>query len=327
MSDSVELQRARYNAIYAPTSETWLYPRTAGLHAVLLHMLQAELQPGTRVLDVGCGAGRLSLYCARAGADVTGVDFSEDAIALARLGAHACGLTNARFEVGAAGGVHGGPFDIILLVGVLEHLPDPAVIFQDLARQLAPGGCVVAACPAFSNLRGHSYRTLGELFGWPMSLADLHQVTLRHVRAWGATAGLTCVRTAGALFEGPWTAADRDMRKRVPAAARDANVSAPLHFDAYLTWLETECTDVGQRLLALWIEQGLLRRAPAVAELTVRDLDGLDEAHRQKLVLYLTLDQAGDMTWSDVEPVSLLGGETIYFLRREREPRASGGGE
>lgn len=327
MTDSAEVQRARYAAIYAPTSDTWLYPRTAGLHTVLLHLLQPQLRPGVRVLDVGCGAGRLSLYCARAGAEVTGVDFSEEAIQLARLGARVCGMTNARFEVGSADVVSGGPFDVVLLIGVLEHLPEPAAILAGLRRQLAPGGCIVAACPAFSNLRGYSYRTLGELFGWPMSLADLHQVTLRQVRDWAAVAGLTCERTAGALFEGPWTAMARDMGKRVPAAARDAKCAQPLRLDSYLAWLDAESVDVGQRLLTLWSQQGLMHRAPAVAELPVRDLTGLDEAHRQKLVLYLTLDRAGDMTWSDVEPISLLGGETIYFLRRHGEFQAPGVGE
>jgi SAM-dependent methyltransferase len=55
------------------------------------------LEPGQRVLDVGCGPGRHSLALARRGFEVVGVDLSPDFIALAREGASAEGLS-ARFE-------------------------------------------------------------------------------------------------------------------------------------------------------------------------------------------------------------------------------------
>src|SRR5438132_11835889 len=58
-----------------------------------------ELDPGERVLDVGCGPGRHALALARRGIDVVGVDLSDDFISLARDAAAAEGLP-ARFEVG-----------------------------------------------------------------------------------------------------------------------------------------------------------------------------------------------------------------------------------
>src|SRR5437773_12245398 len=57
-----------------------------------------ELDPGERVLDVGCGPGRHAFALARLGIDVVGVDLSEDFIALARDAA-ADGLP-VRFEIG-----------------------------------------------------------------------------------------------------------------------------------------------------------------------------------------------------------------------------------
>src|SRR6266568_6059685 len=47
--------------------------------------------PGTRLLDVGCGAGQLALIAARAGAEVTGCDIASNWIANARARAAAEG--------------------------------------------------------------------------------------------------------------------------------------------------------------------------------------------------------------------------------------------
>src|ERR671929_2052546 len=44
----------------------------------------AVVQPGDRVLDACCGTGDLAMAAARAGADVTGVDFSEEMLLRAR---------------------------------------------------------------------------------------------------------------------------------------------------------------------------------------------------------------------------------------------------
>src|SRR5918995_583992 len=40
--------------------------------------------PGMRVLDAGCGRGEVALACARAGAEVAGVDYSPDAVEITR---------------------------------------------------------------------------------------------------------------------------------------------------------------------------------------------------------------------------------------------------
>ncbi|MBI2920190.1 MAG: methyltransferase domain-containing protein [Planctomycetes bacterium] len=310
---TTEQQLERYRRIYAAGSDVWLYPRTAGLHAVLLDFLEGHLA-GKRVLDVGCGAGRMSLYCARVARDVVGVDFESQAVDLASVGAELCGLENVKFEAGEATEAQGS-FDTILLVGVAEHLPEVVPVLRKLKARLNPGGQMLLACPGFSNLRGWSYQTIGRLFGWPMSLADLRQVDLPMVERWAIELGLRLDRVAGALYEGVWgESAVTDMLKRTPNAARDAKHPGPLNLDAYRSWLSEE-SRVARAMLEQWKKQGWVRLAKPPAPLPVRIPTVLDPAISNKLRAYLSLDQAGDLSWSDTPPVNRLGGEGIYVLR------------
>jgi ubiquinone/menaquinone biosynthesis C-methylase UbiE len=55
-----------------------------------------------RVIDVGCGDGRMALGCAPYASEVEGVDPDPEAIRLARVRARALGAANAHFRVGVA---------------------------------------------------------------------------------------------------------------------------------------------------------------------------------------------------------------------------------
>ena len=62
----------------------------------------AGLVRGKRVIDIGCGDGRMALACAAYASEVVGVDPDAEAIRAARAKARALGATRARFEVGVA---------------------------------------------------------------------------------------------------------------------------------------------------------------------------------------------------------------------------------
>jgi SAM-dependent methyltransferase len=96
--------------------------------------------PGSRVVDVGCGAGTAVAELAAIGADAVGIDAAEEAIAFAREH-HPDG----RFEVGDA---HRLPFPDESLDGYraekLYHaLDDPDKACADAHRVLVPGGRIV----------------------------------------------------------------------------------------------------------------------------------------------------------------------------------------
>lgn len=82
----------------------------------LRHHGAPALVRGKRVLDLGCGDGRLALGAARYAKSVVGLDIEADLIASARRRARAAGLRNVRFEVGAGQSLPfaDGSFDVVI---------------------------------------------------------------------------------------------------------------------------------------------------------------------------------------------------------------------
>ena len=103
-----------------------------------------RLQPGERLLDIGCGWGSLLIHAAgRHGVRAVGVTLSEEQAALARERVRDAGLAD-RVEVRVADyrEVHDGPYDKVASVGMVEHvgLANLAAYGQTIARLLRPGG-------------------------------------------------------------------------------------------------------------------------------------------------------------------------------------------
>ncbi|MBU4038729.1 MAG: cyclopropane-fatty-acyl-phospholipid synthase family protein [Alphaproteobacteria bacterium] len=104
------------------------------------------LQPGQRVLDIGCGWGGLALTLAEAaGAHVTGITLSEEQLAAARSRAASRGLADrTAFRLQDYRDV-AGPFDRIVSVGMFEHVgpPNYQAYFDAVARLLTDDGVAV----------------------------------------------------------------------------------------------------------------------------------------------------------------------------------------
>ncbi len=108
-----------------------------------------------RVLDVGCGSGRIGEFVLDAGAGhYVGVDFSAPMIELARarlerFGDRAELLVDDFLEAEIA-----GPFEVVLGLGLFDYLPEPERFAGRMFSMCAPGGCVVGSFPAFSPVKG-----------------------------------------------------------------------------------------------------------------------------------------------------------------------------
>jgi ubiquinone/menaquinone biosynthesis C-methylase UbiE len=97
------------------------------------------IEPGVRVLDVGCGVGRWSSMLAKRGAWVTGMDLSPTMIDEARRRAKASGVGDrCRFLVQDLARLDAGEqFDLVIGVTVLQHILDPSALRDAVQRMSA----------------------------------------------------------------------------------------------------------------------------------------------------------------------------------------------
>ena len=104
--------------------------------------VSALLQPGARVLDLGCGEGRDSVFFAARGCDVTGVDVSASGLRKAERLARAHGVSVRWVRGDVAHGIPNGPFDLVYSCGAIHYVPkrQRARLVSRLKAVTQPGG-------------------------------------------------------------------------------------------------------------------------------------------------------------------------------------------
>jgi SAM-dependent methyltransferase len=149
--ERAEIERSSVEAVLTPDSSLRVGPRTLARYQAPLARTPYPLEyayyllgdvHGRRIVDFGCGSGANSVLLSGRGAEVWGVDISEDLIRIAARRLAVNGRAGgARFVVGSA---HDLPFpdgsvDVVFGIAILHHL-DLRLVSREVHRVLRPGG-------------------------------------------------------------------------------------------------------------------------------------------------------------------------------------------
>jgi ubiquinone/menaquinone biosynthesis C-methylase UbiE len=139
--------RAFYEGVWAglpEDPEPWAWRRRRAL-------LLGAVQPGERVLDLGCGAGRFVAALREAGAEPVGVELAEAALERARRN-----VPGADLRLVAPDGslpLGHGEVDLVWCSEVLEHVPDTIAFLTEIRRVLKRGGRLLVTVPDHGRLK------------------------------------------------------------------------------------------------------------------------------------------------------------------------------
>ena len=122
-------------------------------------------QPGERIVDLGCGSGQLTERIAAAGAIVTGIDYSPDMIAQARINYPAARYPNLDFRLAEATTFSvDSAADAVFSNAALHWVKDQNAAIAAIGRALRPGGRFVAELGGKGNI-GTIMESLGAILG------------------------------------------------------------------------------------------------------------------------------------------------------------------
>ncbi len=122
-----------------------------------------NIAPGTRLLDVACGAGQLTLPAARQGVQVTGLDLAANLVRQARAKAAEEGLT-VQIDEGDAESLPypDASFDAVMsLIGSM-FAPRPELVASEMIRVCRPGGRLIMGNWTPEGHIGQMFKTIGK---------------------------------------------------------------------------------------------------------------------------------------------------------------------
>jgi SAM-dependent methyltransferase len=139
------VERDEFQAILDHEESHWWY--RGRLRIVLREVERLAIPSGARILDAGCGSGRVLDELARFG-EVTGVDLSPAAVAAASARGHERVSRAPIEELPFAD----SSFHLVTCLDVIEHTDDDVSALRELLRVTRPGGHLLVTAPAYQSL-------------------------------------------------------------------------------------------------------------------------------------------------------------------------------
>jgi ubiquinone/menaquinone biosynthesis C-methylase UbiE len=163
---------------------------------------------GLDILEVACGRGGFASELARAGACVTGCDFSFVAVSIAETKLRAADKRPpVTFLQGDAQNLPfaDDSFDLVISCETIEHIPDAPRALREMRRVSRPGGKLFLTTPNYANFMG-----LYEIYSWfrhPGRKDDQpfdRRQWFPQIRKFVRGAGWTILRTDGTVHQFPF---------------------------------------------------------------------------------------------------------------------------
>jgi len=129
--------------------------------------VEARLQSGGTIADVGCGHGVTSVLMAQAypKSRITGFDFHRPSIERARAAAEAAGVADrCTFEVAPAKGFPGKDYDLVTFFDCLHDMGDPTGAAAHVYKSLKPGGTWMIVEPFAHDSTEQNLNPVGRVF-------------------------------------------------------------------------------------------------------------------------------------------------------------------
>lgn len=153
--------------------------------------VEAKLQAGARVADVGCGHGASTILLGQSfpNSTVTGFDYHAPSIEWARDQAAAAGA-GVSFDVASAADFPGADYDLVAIFDALHDMPDPVGAATHVRAALAPDGTFLLVEPMAGDDLTDNLNPVGRLYyGASTVICVAHSLTEEPRTALGAQAG------------------------------------------------------------------------------------------------------------------------------------------
>ena len=298
--------KKRYQVVYEETFET----NVPGTAAHIIFQTK-DLIKGKKVLDLGCGAGRLSLFAAKYAKEVFGIDYIEKAIDYANKFAGITKSENVTFQVGDLDLFKNKKFDVILISDVLQHVDDPLKTLKQCNKILKQNGIVIISIPNFNNFRGHVWLTLQSMFNLPMSLTDTFQITSEEMEKLSKKAKLKPIKTIGYSFEWGWSDwAIEDMKRRINLATKDGKMEKFANLKSINNWLDSKY-EFNNEYLKFLENKKYIKKRP------LKKILNIPSNCPKNIKKYLDDGNSNiNRFYSNVEPFNKMGAGAIYILKK-----------
>ena len=160
--------------------------------------IDAKLRAGAKVADVGCGLGASSVLIANEypSSRVTGSDYHEESIELARKRAADAGVADrTSFEVASAQTFSGQGYDLVATFDCLHDMGDPLAAAAHIRQSLAPDGTWLIVEPMAADELAGNLNPVGRVYyGFSTFLCVPNALSQDGGYALGAQAGEAAIR-------------------------------------------------------------------------------------------------------------------------------------